>query len=430
MKKKTLSEKFGITNAEISNRKEYIELDEQDARELRGIFPTVEQRIDVIIAALYDHISNFPAAQAFFADETKLAHAKSAQRDYLLDLVRGEYDSAYIERRLQIGVVHERIGLDPRWYLGSYNVFWRHLTGVIWRNHWFRPKRALRTIRALFKIINFDQQLVMDTYIYSNIESLAEVAKETAYSVANLTTSANETAISLNQTSATTEELRGKSKQAAELTEIIKKSSADAVRDSNAGEQAAQMSVEQMRRIQDQMKTMSQSILELSAKSHSIAKINDSIKDLAEQSHLLGVNAAVEAAHAGEAGKGFTVVAQAIGELAQKSKDATVSIKEMLDDIQNATTTAVMSTEQCTREAKDGVNRADECGTAIRDLAKSINKSSGIATEIATAFRQQSLGIDQIGLALGEIKSATDSNMVTIQHIDDTVTRLNQMSAR
>src|SRR2546429_5481422 len=123
-----------------------------------------------------------------------------------------------------------------------------------------------------------------------------------------------------------------------------------------------------MQGIRGQMSSIAESILSLSAQSQAIGAIIASVDDLAAQSKLLAVNAAIEAAKAGEQGKGFAVVAQEVKSLAEQSKQATVQVRKLLNDIQKATSAAVMATEQGNKAVEAGVKQSTEAGGSIRVL--------------------------------------------------------------
>jgi methyl-accepting chemotaxis protein len=134
------------------------------------------------------------------------------------------------------------------------------------------------------------------------------------------------------------------------------------------------------------------------------------VGDLADQSNLLAVNAAIEAAKAGEHGRGFAVVAQEVRILAERSKAATSEIRTILGDIEKSTTAAVLATEQGTRAVEAGMKQASESGDVIRNLAKTIEDSAISASQIVVSSRQQVLGMDQTTQAMESIRQASNQN--------------------
>ena len=141
-------------------------------------------------------------------------------------------------------------------------------------------------------------------------------------------------------------------------------------RSPRAGRKSVESAIEGMQRIREQMESIAESIVQLSEQSQAIGEIIATVNDLAEQSNLLAVNAAIEAAKAGEQGKGFAVVAQEVKSLAEQSKQATAQVRTILGDIQKATSAAVMATEQGSKAVEAGVKQSGEAGESIRQLGR------------------------------------------------------------
>src|SRR5262249_1331739 len=150
-----------------------------------------------------------------------------------------------------------------------------------------------------------------------------------------------------------------------------------------------------------------ENIMRLSEQGQAISEIIATVDDLAAQSNLLAVNAAIEAAKAGEHGRGFSVVAQEVKNLAEQSKHATTQVCGILSDIQKATGNAVMATEQSSKAVEDGVKQSTQAGESIQQLAGNVNISAQAATQIAATNQQQFVGMDQVASAMENIKLAS-----------------------
>jgi methyl-accepting chemotaxis protein len=168
----------------------------------------------------------------------------------------------------------------------------------------------------------------------------------------------------------------------------------------------------------------------LSEQSQQIGGIIASVTDVADQSNLLAVNAAIEAAKAGEQGKGFAVVAQEIKSLAQQSKQATIQVRNILSDIQKATSAAVMATEQGSKAVENGVKQSAEAGEAIKKLAESSGKAVEAATQIVASSQQQTVGMDQIGLAMQNINQAGTENASSMVQAEKAAKGLNDLGLK
>ncbi|MBL1263979.1 protoglobin domain-containing protein [Methylomicrobium sp. RS1] len=162
---KSLMEEIGITDREIANRCAFLELGEKDIKELLGIDPVAEAYADPVIEDFYKHLLNFEETRVFFQDRQVLERVKRAQKQYFARLTRGNYDKDYIEDRLKIGAVHERIGLPVKAYLGMYNFYLRNVAARLFDEYKNDREKALRAFLSLLKVVFLDMGLAIDTYI-------------------------------------------------------------------------------------------------------------------------------------------------------------------------------------------------------------------------------------------------------------------------
>lgn len=114
---------IGIDAAEIVRRQEFLSFGEQDAEALKAMHSVLEIHREHLTEVFYTHLLRFPEIRPLLGDETKLARLKHAQAMYFGQLTSGRYDLAYVENRLHIGIVHQRVGLTPKWYMSAYCVY-------------------------------------------------------------------------------------------------------------------------------------------------------------------------------------------------------------------------------------------------------------------------------------------------------------------
>lgn len=240
---------------------------------------------------------------------------------------------------------------------------------------------------------------------------LASSAAEILASTTQVASSAAETGTAIAQTTTTVEEVKQTAQVSAQKAKYVSDAAQKSSQIALAGKKAVEASVEGMRRIQAQMESIAESVVRLSEQGQAIGEIIATVNDLAEQSNLLAVNAAIEAAKAGEQGRGFAVVAQEVRSLAEQSKQATAQVRALLNQIQKATTAAVLATEQGSKSVETGVAQSTSAGDAIRQLAENITEAAQAATQIAASSHQQSVGTDQVALAMENIKQASAQNV-------------------
>jgi len=158
-----------------------------------------------------------------------------------------------------------------------------------------------------------------------------------------------------------------------------------------------------------------------------IGEIIAAVNDIADQSNLLAVNAAIEAAKAGDQGKGFAVVAQEVRNLAEQSKQATSQVRTILNEIQKAVGEAVMSTEQEIKAVEAGMRQTSEAGNSFRRLADTIGESAQAATQITASSQQQLVGMDQVVLAITNISQASSQNVAGAKQVETAAQNLHDL---
>jgi methyl-accepting chemotaxis protein len=159
--------------------------------------------------------------------------------------------------------------------------------------------------------------------------------------------------------------------------------------------------------LREKVQAIAQDILALSEQTQQIGEITAAVNDIADQSKLLALNATIEAAKAGEQGKGFAVVAAEVRNLAEQSKMSNAKVRQILGDIQKATNTAVLATEQGTKGVEAGMSLAERAGEVIQKLSGTLKDNSHSVQTILSSARQQSQAMDQITQAMREINLST-----------------------
>ena len=263
-----------------------------------------------------------------------------------------------------------------------------------------------------------------------SINQLSSSASEILATTTQVASGAAETVAAVTETTATVEEVKQTAQLASQKAKYVSDSAQKASQVSQTGRKSVEDAVQGMHRIQEQMESIAESIVRLSEQSQAIGEIIATVNGLAEQSNLLAVNAAIEATKAGEQGKGFGVVAQEIKSLAEQSKQATAQVRSILGDIQKATGAAVLATEQGNKAVEAGVKQTGETGESIRLLAESITEAAQAATQIAASSQQQMVGMDQVALAMENIKQASVQNVAGTRQAEVAAQSLHELGQR
>lgn len=271
---------------------------------------------------------------------------------------------------------------------------------------------------------------VMQRDLADGVDVLANATNAIMAGTSQISAGATETATTVAQTVTTVEEMKQTLIVSSQKAKLVSDTAQKAVQVSQTGRKSVDEVVDGMSHIQQQMESIALSIIRLSEQSQAIGEIVATVKDLAEQSNLLAVNAAIEANKAGEHGRGFSVVAQEVKNLAEQSKKATAQIRTILGDIQKGTTTAVLATEQGSKAVEVGVRQSREAGEAIRQLAESIGDNAAAANQIAVSAQQQMVGMDQLALATANINQTATQNLEITHQAETAALHLHELGVK
>jgi methyl-accepting chemotaxis protein len=266
--------------------------------------------------------------------------------------------------------------------------------------------------------------------ILDGVNILASSSSEILASTTQIASGSAETAAAISETTTTVEEVRQAAQLSSQKAKVLSDSANRVAEVSLNGQKAVDETVKGMNRIREQMDLVAQTVVRLSEQSQSIGGIIASVTDIADQSNLLAVNAAIEAAKAGDQGKGFAVVAQEIRNLAEQSKQATMQVRNILNDVQKATGAAVLATEQGNKAVEAGVIQSVQAGEAIRILTESSGEAVQVSTQIVASSQQQLVGMDQIGTAMLNINQAGMETAASMTQAEESAKNLHDLGQK
>lgn len=199
---------------------------------------------------------------------------------------------------------------------------------------------------------------------------------------------------------------------------------------SSAGEGVVKNAVLEINKIADSFRHSSELISSLSEQSNKISTIVNVIKEIADQTNLLALNAAIEAARAGEQGRGFAVVADEVRKLAERTTSSTLEISEMIHAIQSGAQDAMQSMTEGGTQVGRGVGMAAKAGDSITHIEASSRNVLASVTEISSALQEQSSTSNLIAQNVEKIAQMTEENGATIKNVKLAADRLEQLSGK
>ena len=232
----------------------------------------------------------------------------------------------------------------------------------------------------------------------------------------------------ITNTSSAVEELTVSMKQVSNNAEASAEAARRALDAAEQGNRAVHDTLEGMQRIRSSVQATAKRIKALGDRSLEISEIVNVINDITEQTNLLALNAAIEAARAGEAGRGFAVVADEVRKLAEHSRNATKDIAALIKAIQAETNDAVVVMEEGTKEVEIGARLADQAGKALEAISTVVRQSAELVQEISLASKQQVRGTEGVANAMQIISNITRQTSQGARQTSRTVEQLVHMS--
>jgi methyl-accepting chemotaxis protein len=234
-------------------------------------------------------------------------------------------------------------------------------------------------------------------------EELSAVSEQTNQGIREQLSQTDQVATAVNEMSATVQEVARSAASASDATR-------SAQEESQTGHQVVQDTISTINALAEEIRATAASVRQLGADSDNIGKVLDVIRSVAEQTNLLALNAAIEAARAGEQGRGFAVVADEVRTLAGRTQQSTQEIQSIITSLQNGAHQAVQAMEASETRTDEGVAMAARAGGALEAITRSVTTIADMSAQIASAAEQQTGVAEEINRSVLQIAQVSDQN--------------------
>ncbi|MFJ7732781.1 protoglobin domain-containing protein [Lysinibacillus sp. NPDC097231] len=396
---------------------EMLNLTKRDLQYLKAFQPFVVDQIDNIVDRFYTMVETEDDLVAIINSHSSVEKLKITLRRHIIEMFNGTIDEEFYQRRTIIAKVHVHIGLSTQWYICAFQELSISFIDLVER-HIAHPEDQFNTIRAISKISNFEQQLVLEAF-ENTVEQLKENMERKKEAIENKIVESSEGLATISQE--TNSSFHRLSKQSEEIKQLAKKSlQVSTVAESQAleGRERLKSQSQNMGNIILSLNDITENMGQLSEMSKEMESIMSVVTNIANQTNLLALNAAIEAARAGEAGKGFSVVADEVRKLSIQTKESVTSVAMLLQKTNERTDKLACSISNIKEEVTSGEENMAQTEGQFTKILDSMTEAKGQNDCMEKEILAIAEILKELGLAFDEVTNSAEKLANVAQNLN------------
>jgi heam-based aerotactic trancducer len=399
---------FSVTIQSIKEQCQAIGLTLNDLKIAKSIQNFIKEHSDTIAEEYFNGMNNIPGYNSIIQKFSNKERWINIHAHALVHMFSGKFDDSYIGRLHQLAQSHQAIGVQPQWYVASFQIFHEKITEIIYKST-ENYKEFFEISRSVSKVLNVHQQVILEELEKVNRRKKQEEYQNIKEELKNKIFVTSESLVALTEeTNASVEELMVKSNQVSVQGER-------SAEKSKASQELAEDGQEQLKSLEKQIHSIHKSTLNmkenvdnLNQLSTQIRQVVTIVEDISNQTNLLSLNASIEAARAGEHGKGFAVVANEVRKLSEQTQKSVESIRTFTEQITEQNENVVNSLVEVKELTEDGQKISQMTGEAFDRIVKAANENLVTVQQSERDMQNLVEIIHEIGVATQKIVDSTE----------------------